>query len=81
MSQGASLVNVFAGSAVEASLVRSFLESHSIASTFVDEHLGTIAPHIAAGGGAGAVKVAVAGGEAQRTRELLADRGRSEVAR
>ena len=40
-----------------------------------DEYLGTAAPHLAAGGGAGAVKVQVAGADAVRARELLALRG------
>ncbi len=74
MSDLGSSVTIFAGSATEAVMVRSFLESNGVVAHLVDEHIGVTAPHLAAGGGAGAVKVAVAGGEAERAKELLASR-------
>jgi hypothetical protein len=77
MSESASFVTIFAGSATEAAMVRSYLESNGIAVHLDDEHIGMMAPHIAAGGGAGAVKVTVASDDAARARELLADRGRN----
>jgi hypothetical protein len=76
MSEPSSRVIVFAGSSTEAAIVQSFLESNGIAADLVDEHIGSVAPHVAAGGGAGAVKVAVADGDAVTARELLADVGR-----
>jgi hypothetical protein len=57
-------------------MVRSLLESHDIAAYLADEYTGAMAPHIAAGGGAGGVKVVVAGDDSDRARQLLADRGR-----
>jgi hypothetical protein len=72
MSSDASSVIVFAGSGVEASMVLSFLKSNGIAARLEDEHIGTMVPHVAAGGGAGAVKVAVAAEDAGVAKKLLA---------
>ncbi len=75
MSEPSSSVVVFAGSATEAAVARSFLESQGIAARLVEEHIGTMAPHLAAAGGAGAVKVAVAEDDGDRARKPLARRG------
>ena len=77
MSNETLPVTIFAGSATEAAMVRALLESSGIASYLDDEHLGTMAPHIASGGGAGAVKVMVSSEEAARAKELLAKRTRN----
>jgi Putative prokaryotic signal transducing protein len=74
MSSGVSTVTVFSGSGVEASMVLSFLESNGISARLEGEYVGTTAPHLAAAGGAGAVKVAVAAGDAASAKELLAER-------
>jgi hypothetical protein len=74
MNSGASTVIVFSGSRVEASMVLSFLESNEIAARLEDEYTGTTAPYMAAAGGAGAVKVAVAAADAALAKELLANR-------
>jgi hypothetical protein len=74
MSEGASSVTIFAGSATEAAMVQSYLESNGIAVHLDDEHIGLMAPHIAAAGGAGAVKVLVEGSDAARAKQLLAER-------
>jgi hypothetical protein len=76
MSEGASSVTLFAGSATEAAMVRSYLESNGIGVQLDDEHIGLMAPHIAAAGGAGAVKIIVAADDAARARKLLAVRDR-----
>jgi hypothetical protein len=76
MAEDSSSIIVFAGSSTEAAIVRSFLESNGIATRLVDEHIGTMAPHLAAGGGAGAVKVVVEGGDVARAKELLGERER-----
>jgi hypothetical protein len=68
---------VFTGSSIEASLARNLLEEHGFSVMVADEFIGTTAPHIAAGGGAGPVKVQVARADAARARELLSNRGRS----
>jgi putative signal transducing protein len=74
MAENLSSISVFAGSSAEAAIVRSFLESNGIAARLADEHIGTMAPHLAAGGGAGAVKVLVEGSDAARAKQLLAER-------
>jgi hypothetical protein len=66
--------NVFAGSPVEAGLVQAFLETNGITAFLANEHVGTVAPYLAAGGAAGAVKVLVVQEKAQKARELLVDR-------
>jgi hypothetical protein len=76
MGKGSSSIVVYAGSSTEAALVRSLLESNGNAYRLVDEHIGTMTPHLSAGGGAGAVKVGVAQSDAERARGLLADHGR-----
>lgn len=74
--EDASSTIVFAGSSAEAEVVRSFLESNGIATRLVDEHIGTVAPHLAAAGGAGAFKVVVEAGDAARAEGLLAEHDR-----
>jgi hypothetical protein len=75
MTRDQRFVTVFAASSVEAGLARSLLERNGIDAHLADEYIGTVAPHLAAGGGAGAVKVMVAERDAERARELLAQRG------
>jgi hypothetical protein len=55
-------------------MVLSFLESNDISARLENEYTGTTAPYIAAAGGAGAVKVAVASEDAASAKELLANR-------
>ncbi|HEV3387333.1 MAG TPA: DUF2007 domain-containing protein [Gemmata sp.] len=74
MNSGASIVTVFSGSEVESSIVVSFLESNGISAWLEEEYIGSIAPYMAAGGGAGAVKVAVEAQDAASAKELLARR-------
>ena len=69
---------IFAGSSVEAALVRSFLEDHGISAFLMEERVGTIAPYAAAAGGAGAVKVAVAAEDVAKAKYYLAERGQSD---
>jgi hypothetical protein len=74
MSEQRTLETVLTGSPVEASLARGLLEAHGLTTYLSDEYIGTVAPHLAAGGGAGAVKVQVASADAARARDLLAGR-------
>jgi hypothetical protein len=53
-------VEVFAGTAWQAGLLKSMLEDNEIEAFFGDEIIGTYAPWNAAPGGAGAVRVFVA---------------------
>lgn len=61
MNQGdqLQLLEVFAGSIWEASLIKSMLEDAEIQAYLKDEIWGTYAPWHVAGGGAGAVKVMI----------------------
>jgi hypothetical protein len=74
MDERHELETVFTGSAAEASLVRGFLDGHGLTAYLSDEYIGTAAPYMAAGGGAGAVKVQVAAIDAARAQDLLARR-------
>lgn len=74
MDVDSTFVIVFSGSGIEASMVQLYLESSGIAAQLEDEHIGTMAPYLAAAGGAGAVKVAVAARDAASAKELLAKR-------
>ncbi len=71
MSTAESFVEVFSGSAIEASLVRGLLESSGFAAFLEGEHMGVTAPYLAAGGGAGAVKVIVNSDDAIEARKLI----------
>ena len=59
MSSEYDLVVVYAGTAIEAGLVKGLLEDQGIPVFLQDEFMGSIAPWYAAPSGAGAVKVAV----------------------
>ena len=53
------LVQIFAGTAMDANIVKSLLENAEIEAFLKDEFIGTIFPWHAASGGAGAVKIFV----------------------
>ncbi|MBI9059730.1 DUF2007 domain-containing protein [Labilibaculum sp. DW002] len=53
------LVEIFAGSPMDAEIVKSILLDAEIDAFLKDENIGTIAPWHAAAGGAGAVKVII----------------------
>ncbi len=77
MSQAQDLVVVFSGTAAEALVIRVMLEGNGIAAYLEDETLGTMAPHYAAAGGAGAVKVTVMRGDFEAAKTLIENRGES----
>jgi len=54
-------VEIFAGTAWQAGMVKSLLENAAVNSFLKDELIGTLNPWYAAPGGAGAVKVFVSG--------------------
>lgn len=66
-------VVVFSGSILQAEMLKSVLEDEGIKAYLQDETMGTLAPFIAAPGGLGAVKVLVAGRDADRAREIVAE--------
>ncbi len=57
--KGIRPIEVFAGTAMQASLVKSLLENAEIEAFLKDEYMGTFNPWHAAPGGVGAVKVFV----------------------
>ena len=64
---GTEPVEVFAGTAVQATLVKSLLENAEIIAYLKDEFTGVIAPWHTTPGGAGAVKVYVSGVDLEKT--------------
>ena len=65
------LTIVYAGDSINAGLVKSILEGSGIKSFLRDEFIGTMAPYIAAGGGAGAVKVMVDEKDVEREKDIV----------
>lgn len=53
------LVEIFAGSFIEAEIVKSLLKNSKIEAFLKDENIGTLAPWQVSAGGAGAVKVII----------------------
>jgi hypothetical protein len=64
-------VIVFAGSIIEADLIKLHLQEHGIEARLEDEHIGTMAPYAAPGGIFGAVKVAVSVIDESKAGELI----------
>jgi Putative prokaryotic signal transducing protein len=70
MSQGEWVI-VFAGSPVEADLVKGLLEANGLTAMVRDRYIGTLAPWYVAPGGAGALKVLVRRPEEEAARQVL----------
>ena len=66
-----TIVEVFAGTAFEAGMLKSMLESEDINAFLKDEFLGTIAPWWASPGGAGAVKVIISSNDAGKAKPII----------
>ena len=66
-------VEVFAGSAMQASLVKSLLENSGIESFLKDEYMGTLNPWHAAPGGVEAVKVFVTNLDYEKAKIVVRD--------
>ena len=66
-------VEVFAGTAVQATLVKSLLENAEIKAFLKDEFTGVIAPWHTTPGGAGAVKVFVSGNDSEKAQQVVED--------
>ncbi len=64
-------VEVFAGSAVQATLVKSLLENAEIEAYLKDEFSGTLYPWHTTPGGVGAVKVFVSGLDYEKARLVV----------
>ena len=65
------LVEIFAGTAIEANIVKSLLENADIEAFLKDEFIGTLLPWYAAPGGAGAVKIFVSNIDYENAIEVV----------
>lgn len=66
-------VEVFAGTAWEAGLLKSMLEDAGIDVYLVDEIRGTLTPWHVAAGGVGAIKVTVSSADEELARKIAGD--------
>jgi hypothetical protein len=64
-------VEVFAGTAVQAGMVKSLLENAEIEAYLKDEFIGTLHPWHASPGGAGAVKLFVSSIDYEKARTVV----------
>lgn len=78
-SNGLELVEVYAGTAFEAGMVKSLLSNAEIDSFLKDENVGTIIPWWAAPGGAGAVKILVPKFNEDISRLIIAEFEKNQV--
>lgn len=71
MNEEDTLIEVYAGTYLEASIIQGLLEANGIRAFLRDQTLGVIAPYHAAPGGVGAVKVLVASKDVEAARSLI----------
>lgn len=64
-------VEIYAGDSMQAGLLKSLLENAEINAYLKDEIMGTLNAWVASPGGAGAVKVLVAGEDAERAKAVV----------
>ena len=69
-----NLVRVFMGTEIEASIIRSVLEEDGIKTVVEGANIATIAPYAAGPAGIGSVRVCVRSNDAERARELIAEK-------
>ena len=68
------MVTIATGNSREADMMRAFLESQGVSVFLRGEFLGSVAPHVAAPGGAGAVQIQVPEGQEEAARRLLREK-------
>jgi hypothetical protein len=66
-------VEVFAGSAVQANLIKSLLEDAEVSAYLKDEFTGVLAPWHSSPGGVGAVKVFVSSVDFEKAKMVVAE--------
>lgn len=74
MDTSPALIEVFAGTPIEAAVVRSALDAAGIFVVLENEEMGTLAPFQVTAGGVDAVKVLVPEHEVERAREIIEQR-------
>lgn len=70
-STESSLVEVFAGSFIDAEMVKTILQESGIEVFLKDENMGVIAPWYVSAGGTGAVKVAVSSNNYDKATSII----------
>lgn len=65
------LIEIFAGSSIEAEIVRSLLKDSDIENFLKDENMGTIAPWQVSAGGAGAVKIIINSKDYEKAKLII----------
>ena len=73
MKKDFDLVQVFAGTTVQAQMVQSILKSERIEAFLKDEYMGTMFPFHTAPGAAGSVKVVVSNVDYERAKLIVDD--------
>lgn len=68
-------VEIFAGPAVKAGMIRSLLEAEGLMAFVRDEHMAIMEPWLRYGVGVGAAKVVVPRAEAEAAQEILRNAG------
>ena len=65
------IIEVFAGTSIDAEIVRSLLEDSDIKTFLKDDNMGTIAPWHVSAGGAGAVKVIINSNDYDKAKLII----------
>jgi hypothetical protein len=65
------IMEVFAGSLIEAEIVKSILRDSDILAFLKDENMGTIAPWHVSAGGAGAVKIIINSDDYEKAKLII----------
>ncbi|MDD2257142.1 MAG: DUF2007 domain-containing protein [Bacteroidales bacterium] len=69
--KGNGIIEVFAGTSIDAEIVRSLLEDSDIIAFLKNENMGTIAPWHVSAGGAGAVKVIINSNDYDKAKLII----------
>lgn len=67
------LVQIFAGTTLQAEMVKSLLQDSGIEAFLKDEHMGTMFPFHTAPGAAGSVKVVVSNRQYEKAKTVVDD--------
>lgn len=73
MKKDFDLVQVFAGTTIQAEMVKSLLLDAEVKAFIKDEHMGTMFPFHTAPGAAGSVKVVVSNVDYERAKLIVDD--------
>jgi len=65
------MVEIFAGSSLDAEIVSSLLKNSKIETFLKDENMGTIAPWQVSAGGAGAVKIIISSNDYEQAKLIV----------